>query len=131
MEQSRTFSLFVSLDGVSGCGAASKSSSILNFLLSNSTFSIRSKAKVRFQPTLINLCKGDGLGMIDGVHQPDVFLELCISCHASFSIGQIYKCYFGFAELTLYSEMKRKFLLHFSRFLVTLPTSWRSYSNSA
>ena len=53
-------------------------------------------AHIRLKPTLINLSKGDGLGMVDGIHQPDVFLELSICCHtSSFSIGQIYELFLG------------------------------------
>ena len=36
-----------------------------------------------FKPSLVDISQRDGLGMINGIYQPDVFFEFCIGCHAS------------------------------------------------
>jgi hypothetical protein len=38
---------------------------------------------IRLKSTLVNLSKGDGFSMIDGIHQLNVFPELSICCHTS------------------------------------------------
>ena len=38
---------------------------------------------IRLKSTLVNLSKGDGFSMIDGIHQLNVFLELSLCCHTS------------------------------------------------
>lgn len=32
-------------------------------------------------PALVDFCQSNGMGFVDGVDQPDVFLELGIDCH--------------------------------------------------
>lgn len=48
---------------------------------------------VGHDPTLVDLCQRDGFGLVDGVYQPDVFLECIVYCHRylSFSLAKIIK----------------------------------------
>ena len=48
-----------------------------------STSHLQALIHIRLKSTLVNLSKGDGFSMIDGIHQLNVFLELSICCHTS------------------------------------------------